>query len=327
MDVAIINWVQAQLSSLHFVFQLFSWLGYGELYLIIIGLLYWGWNPRLGVSLSGYLLLSSTLNGIFKLLFHAPRPYWLVPELYKGIPDHAFGMPSGHANSSLSFWGRWALAISRPGFWLLSISIMLIVGLSRVYLGAHFPSQVVAGWGVALTCLVIFSYCENKITPWFIQQSCRTQIAVVLGICGAFLLTGICSYLATLSFITPEYWLTNAYAASQTDKPFIPINLKSICRDTAMLTGLWIGAILCYQQQGWHQLAQPHGRLVRCLGGIVSGLLIWYGLGLIIKVTTSFDTVSYYLLQVIRSFIFGVWVSYLWPRVSLRWQSRHTLSL
>ncbi|MDE1464458.1 phosphatase PAP2 family protein [Spartinivicinus poritis] len=327
MDVAIINWAQAHFSSLHVVFQLFSWLGYGELYLVIIGLLYWGWNPRLGVSLSGYLLLASALNGIFKLIIHAPRPYWLAPELYKSIPDHAFGMPSGHANSSLSFWGRWALTINTPWFWLLCAIIVFVIGLSRVFLGAHFPSQVVSGWGVALSCLIIFSYCERKLTPWFSQLKPAAQIALVLCICGVVLLIGIFSYLSTQSFIIPEHWITNAYIASQTNKPFVPVNLKSICRDTAMLAGLWVGAILYYQQQGWQQLTQSQGRLFRCLGGVISGLLIWYGLGVAIKTTTSFDTVSYYLLQVVRSFMFGLWVSYFWPSLTLKWQSRHALSL
>lgn len=315
MDVSIINWAQTQLSSLQFIFQLFSWLGYGELYLVIIGLLYWGWNPRLGISLSGYLLLASTINGIFKLVYHAPRPYWLNPEFYKGIPDHAFGMPSGHANSSLSFWGRWAITVKHPVFWLLCLSIILIIGLSRVYLGAHFPSQVLAGWGVAISCLLIFGYCEKKLTPWFSQQNCRIQTIVALTICGLLLLIGLFSYLATLSFDIPEHWLVNAYAASHTDKPFIPINIKSICRDIAMLTGLWVGAIFWYHQQGWQLLTLPQGRLLRCLGGVISGLVIWYGIGLIIKTTTSFDTTSYYLLQLIRGFIFGVWVSYGWPHV------------
>ena len=103
------------------------------------------------LSLAG----GSALSTVSKLYFDRPRPD-LVDAL-----DRTFtaSFPSGHAMISMLAWMTMASVISchvdNPALRRLAIglafSISLAVGLSRVYLGVHWPSDVLAGWCLGLT--------------------------------------------------------------------------------------------------------------------------------------------------------------------------------
>lgn len=93
---------------------------------------------------------AATLNFLAKLLFQRARPaLWLSLR-----PEADYGFPSGHAMGSLAvvvalaslFWAtRWRWAILALG------TVFVIgVGLSRVYLGVHYPSDILAGWSASL---------------------------------------------------------------------------------------------------------------------------------------------------------------------------------
>ncbi len=104
---------------------------------------------------------ATILSEIVKLLVGRSRPH-LFPPL---APESGFSFPSGHTLTSIAFygmcaivaswfiagWGRWAIA-------LVSILLILLVGYSRIYLGVHYPSDVLgsallgAAW---LTTLVL----------------------------------------------------------------------------------------------------------------------------------------------------------------------------
>lgn len=84
----------------------------------------------------------TALNLVLKQIFAAPRPD-LLPHL---DIVHSFSFPSGHAAGNMMMFGALAmLAARRGGYWAAGIVIALI-GISRVWLGVHWPSDVAAGW-------------------------------------------------------------------------------------------------------------------------------------------------------------------------------------
>ena len=104
------------------------------------------------------------LDGVLKLAFHRPRP---AP--YFGLPTPStFSFPSGHSLMSLCFYGVTAYLVSvhirspRLRLWLrLAGALMvLLVGASRIYLGVHYPSDVVAGFAAGLVWLtaIVLAY-------------------------------------------------------------------------------------------------------------------------------------------------------------------------
>ncbi|MBD2447563.1 phosphatase PAP2 family protein [Nostoc sp. FACHB-152] len=97
------------------------------------------------------------LNTGLKLLFTKPRPQ-LWPQL---ITEKSFSFPSGHALGSLVLYGMLAylLATHYPRFSQLIYSVAVIaiaaIGFSRLYLGVHWPTDIIAGYGVGFLWLTI----------------------------------------------------------------------------------------------------------------------------------------------------------------------------
>ena len=101
---------------------------------------------------------TALLNVVFKLFFQRERP-----DLWQHlVTEHSYSFPSGHSmiSSALAFgvivlcWQtryRW-LAVAAGGLYFV------LVGLSRMYLGVHFPSDVVGGWCVSFLWIAVLTY-------------------------------------------------------------------------------------------------------------------------------------------------------------------------
>lgn len=129
-----------------------SLLGYdiliAELVIAFLIFLRIGWRRAaiwLPVTMAGAVLLDVTL----KHAFHRQRP---VP--YFGYAPHSYSFPSGHALASFCFYGVLAGLIAdrverlsvRIVIGFLAAVLVLAIGISRIYLGVHYPSDVVAGY-------------------------------------------------------------------------------------------------------------------------------------------------------------------------------------
>ncbi len=91
----------------------------------------------LATALSGMLL-----NLALKQLFAAPRPD-LLPHL--DIVD-SYSFPSGHAAQNMIFFGALSLLAGMRGGYIAAAVMIALIGVSRVWLGVHWPSDVLAGW-------------------------------------------------------------------------------------------------------------------------------------------------------------------------------------
>lgn len=122
-----------------------TFLGTEWFFLAALPLIYWCVDRRRGIRLSILSFFSAFLNSWLKLAFAQPRPYDLDPSVGMAA-EPTFGLPSGHAQSTAVFWGVLAPVFRRPWGLVLGILAPLIIGLSRIYLGVHFPTDVLAGW-------------------------------------------------------------------------------------------------------------------------------------------------------------------------------------
>lgn len=97
-----------------------------------------GWE--LGISL----LFSHLLVQIIKRMASRPRPYKVFTDIkLRGVTIEAHSFPSGHTTAG--FATALLLSIYFPEYSLLCVSTATLVGLSRIYLGVHYPSDVLMG--------------------------------------------------------------------------------------------------------------------------------------------------------------------------------------
>ena len=154
----IVRAIQAALSpALDGVMSGITFLGEEEFLLLFMPLLLWCVDYGLGVRLGCLFMMASFTNGGLKSLFGQPRPYALDATVQLKETDYvgadAFGIPSGHSMSGVLVWGFVASAIRRTWVWVGAVVLAILIGFSRVYLGLHFPTDVLAGWAVGAVFL------------------------------------------------------------------------------------------------------------------------------------------------------------------------------
>ena len=111
-------------------------------------------RPDLMIRLFVAAMGTSMLNSLIKLAFDAPRPTMIQSV----VETTGTSFPSGHAAGAMALYGALALMTCSPLLVLACIGMILGTGLSRVWLGVHWPSDVFAGWAVGLMWLAILAW-------------------------------------------------------------------------------------------------------------------------------------------------------------------------
>ena len=149
-----------------------SQIGGGEvatILLIVAAILFWVKHRRKdSLLLIGVVLLSSA-DRLLKIIVERPRP---SPDLVSVIEINRSGsFPSGHATFAMAFFGALfyfsSIYISHPILKRLiqtgSVAVILLTGISRIYLGAHWPSDVLGGYLLGCLILAILVLLHRKV--------------------------------------------------------------------------------------------------------------------------------------------------------------------
>ena len=122
-------------------------LGSAETYVILFLLFCWCIDEKKSLRLGMALLVSAWINLTLKSLFDQPRPFFEGYDPSVGmIAEKLGGFPSGHAQNSLVVWMIVASWGRKRWRFALAALFCLLVGFSRIYLGVHFPTDVIGGW-------------------------------------------------------------------------------------------------------------------------------------------------------------------------------------
>ncbi|MFN2169253.1 MAG: phosphatase PAP2 family protein [Anaerolineae bacterium] len=178
----LILWVQSWSNSfLDAGFWAITQLGYEPAYLVIVPVVYWCINRSWGARLFLLVILSTWVNEALKNLLRQPRP---DPSVVRQLdPSYGYGLPSNHAQTGgVIVWGYLAAKIRRPWFTVLAVIMIFLIGFSRIYLGAHFPMDVVSGWLLGLLVLGLMLTYEDRLIGWFGRLSGAGQAGIVLGL-------------------------------------------------------------------------------------------------------------------------------------------------
>ena len=105
--------------------------------------------------------ISAIVANILKYTFDLPRPYTIYPFIHKLSVGGGPSFPSGHTADAFAFATIIGLVYRR---WIIVITVLIwasLVGYSRMYLGVHFPSDVLAGAFVGAGCAAIYYWFVN----------------------------------------------------------------------------------------------------------------------------------------------------------------------
>jgi len=122
-------------------------------------------NKKIGLSIGSNLVIITGLNILLKRILQRPRP-----TEFRLIDETGYSFPSGHSMISMAFYGYLIYIIykyvknTKLKWSLITLLIILIVsiGVSRIYLGVHYTSDVLAGFLISISYLIIYSGIVNK---------------------------------------------------------------------------------------------------------------------------------------------------------------------
>ena len=180
--VDVVLWFQQASPQLDTFFAFFTFLGDEEFYLLVLPLIYWSINRAVGVRLMVVFLLSGLVNQVAKHLAAQPRPFQYDPRVEEIVSAEGFGLPSGHTQSAVVVWGYLASVARKRWVWVVAVSLMVLTPLSRIYLGVHFPTDVMGGYVLGLLVLWLWLRNGARLEEWFFQQETIHQLILITAV-------------------------------------------------------------------------------------------------------------------------------------------------
>jgi len=256
--------------------RLMSFIGSAAFYLPLLVIVFWCVSARLGARLAVLLALGSMLNAVLKLFFHDPRPFWTDRSIHGYEAQASFGMPSGHAQNSVVAWGFLASRTRRRALWVAALVLVVLIGVSRVYLGVHSIGQVLAGWAIGAVFLVVALQLEPIVTPWWARRPVAVQVVLALAVSMAFLGLAWAALRTLDGWRWPEAWSEAIIAAGGGVKP---LSLTEASAGAGGLFGILAG-LSVLGRRGWLDTGGAAWRRLARIPAGGLGAFVIYGIGL-----------------------------------------------
>jgi len=263
--------------------------GEDNLIIVLLTWVYWNSSKKNGVILCYTYLFSVFINNVLKLMFRTTRPF----QVLKGIEGKrletatGYSFPSGHAQSSTTFFLTLYLLFRKKWMIAAMIVIPLLVGISRVYLGVHWPVDVIGGWGFGIIVSFIVYYFLNKY-----YETRKTFRFILLVSINLVLIT-------LLSLI----WINNSF-----------FNGTLFLSDTYKIGGIFTGVVLGFLLEENAVLFSVSGplkmKILRYLIGLITTFLLMSGLKKLFPEQNAFHFLRY--------FVTGFWVSFVFPYIGTK---------
>jgi membrane-associated phospholipid phosphatase len=178
---------QLHTPALDSLFNAITALGDAEFMLLFLALIIWSVNQSTGRRLVYLLFISIALNTWAKLTIAHPRPFgWPTPDtspvLKLNNQAEGYGLPSGHTQNALVLWFYLADKFRQNWAWPLALILFSLIAFSRLYLGVHFPTDLLGGALLGGTLLLAFIRFEPHATRALPQLSLpgQTILAIML---------------------------------------------------------------------------------------------------------------------------------------------------
>ena len=262
MELEILRHIQSIANPFFdFLFQLITICGEQIVLISIISIIYWALDKKFGEYIAYSVLTSVLLNNAIKDIFKMKRP--IGEEGIRTLREQTatgYSFPSGHTQSASSFYGSMAIYLKNRVMYIIATVMIILIGFSRLYLGVHYPKDVIVGGilGVltSLICYKLYNRVENKMLL----------------------------YVVTFAIFIPA--LTFAHSAD-----FI--------KGMGTYLGCIIGIYIEKRYVNFSTEGNTGNKIIRVLLGIVILLVLQLGLKVILPSGTIFSFIRYALISLI----------------------------
>jgi membrane-associated phospholipid phosphatase len=276
--------------SLTAVMRIITAIGETAVYLAAVPLIYWCVDEKKGLRLGIMVLISIWINLSLKYLFDQPRPFFEGYDPSVGMAsEKTGGLPSGHAQNTLVMFFILASLVKKKWAYVCAGVLCLLIGFSRIYLGVHFPTDVLAGWILGGVILGGYFLLSGKIEELLVKGGFRAGMIAT----------------AALSFVMILY---------------IPV--KELLMPGGTLLGLGFG--YCYNRRsvGFSNNALPEmadqkkylilfARIILGLGGLI---LIFFRVSSFVPHSSSNQNLYGFAVSMIT----GLWISIAAPWIFIK---------
>lgn len=317
LSIALATLLQEAYPRLLGLMTIVSALGSEEFFLVFLPAIYWSIDKRLGRQLGYIFLLSALINNMLKNIFRQPRPFWLEPDIKQGDAD-GYGIPSGHVQNVTAVFLLLAASVRRNWAWLLALLYILLMALSRLYLGVHFLQDIAVGFAVGLLVFGAFLMWQQTFFDRYSKQILGRRlllmvlIPIVLAVVyiGALLLLGLPNMDAPWASFIPAAELNGH---------------EDVVSTVAGLLGFGVGILLESSRIRFRAGGPIWQRVIRYILGIAVAIGIWAGLRAVFPAEPAWLALP---LRFLRYLLLLLWVTYIapWFFVKLRLASADTES-
>jgi len=312
--IPVIEWLQALGDWLVLPMKFFTYLGNKEFYILVAPTILWCFDAMLGLRIGLLLLTSGSINNILKASFGLPRPYWVSKDIQAFDWRPTFGLPSGHAQNALVIWAALANWVRKRWLTITCILLILLISISRLFMGVHFPLDILGGWLFGVILLAFYIKFGESIGQRFNALKPGIQILIALLVSLAFIGLGVGVNTLTAERPIPEKWAQIASLA-QPEGGVDPRTLDDLITSSGGLFGLAAGGVMLLRWGGFSAQGSWKQRLQRYIVGMICTLVVFLGLKLIFPDDNSLLD---HILRYVRYAAVGFWAAYGAPRLFVR---------
>lgn len=220
-EVNLIEWLQTHIASAGIlIISFFSMFGEEILLILIVGFVYWSFDKKIGRTIGLSAVMGITWNTMSKNIVLRRRPYFdheginilrkVEPkaDIYD-ISAQGYSFPSGHSTNAATVFGALAVNLRKRWMTIVAVVIPLLVGFSRIVVGAHYPTDVLGGWALGLISVIIVQVLQKHVkntpvlygillltaVPGFFyckSEDYFTSVGLLIGLMGGTLLDDHC---------------------------------------------------------------------------------------------------------------------------------------
>ncbi len=182
-EVKLMEMLQTKLSpALIEIISAFSMFGEETIMVMLLGFFYWSYDKQMGKTLGLNVLVATAWNPMMKNIAMRRRPYMVHEKIDifrvvapsedpMNIAAQGYSFPSGHSTCAVATYGSIAKETRRRIWMAAAVVLSVLVGFSRVVVGAHYPTDVLVGWLVGLLAMFLVPFLRKKIKKTAIFNS------------------------------------------------------------------------------------------------------------------------------------------------------------